>query len=165
MVKLRYRNNINLTDIGEISVEELNSLKDSIQAILQLFQDSGHKCILGIDMLYVYQAGKTLPLDEVKELQDDAVITYYDILPLNNAAKYDRKNGILYFFHVSESEHINHPHIHAKYAENEISIYLRDFHVVGTLKNKSKQKEALSYVKDHLDDILLKWTFYSVRRC
>lgn len=79
------------------------------------------------------------------------------IVTPQNAKEFTRLNGLVYFFHTNENQHEHSPHIHVKYAEDEISIYLKDFCVIGKLKNNKKEKEAIRFVKHNIDKINNEW--------
>lgn len=66
-------------------------------------------------------------------------------------------NGLLFYFHTNESTHKHNPHIHVKYGNEEISIYLNDFRVIGSFKNKKKVAESIKYVNLKIDKIKQTW--------
>lgn len=84
-------------------------------------------------------------------------ILYNNIIPPYGACEYDRKNGIVFYFHTAEAPHRNFPHIHAWYSGENISIYLSDCRTVGHFSNSKKEKMALEYVLEKKDELLQKW--------
>ena len=90
-------------------------------------------------------------------LSDDSTIVYLDIVSPNNSGEFDRENGIIYFFHTSENGHLLYPHIHAQYAGDEICIYLKDYRIIGKFESRTKQKEAIEYVKKHRKAVSREW--------
>lgn len=85
------------------------------------------------------------------------IIKYRNIVTPNGAKFYDYFKGINYFFHSSETQHLNYPHVHAKYNGEVISISLTNFTVVGRFSNKQKMNQAIKYVIKHKEDLMEKW--------
>lgn len=84
-------------------------------------------------------------------------VIYRNILAPYGAHNYDFHEGIRYFFHSSEKCHLKEPHIHAEYDHQEIKISLTDFSVIGRFSKRTKMNVAINYVKEHIDDLLIKW--------
>lgn len=157
MIKLQYMNNICREDIGEMSLNDLIESADIQASILQKFQDFDHKHRFEYRKLHIKRDTDVIPLCENSVLQDGDSIIYCEIVPPNNAYEYDRKDGIVYFFHISEKGHLSYPHIHARYAGDEISIYFSNFRVVGDMKSKTKMKLAIAYVKQNIEALREEW--------
>lgn len=84
-------------------------------------------------------------------------IFYKSIVSPKCAKEYCRLDGLIFFFHTNEDNHKFNPHIHVLYNEEEISIYLKDFDIIGSFKNKKKQKIALQYVMNNSKLMLEEW--------
>lgn len=71
---------------------------------------------------------------------------------------FDKKDGILYFFHIGEHHH-NLMHVHAKYQKYEASIGLKPIKLLrGELIPIKKQREAILYVKHNQKKLIKAWT-------
>ncbi len=84
-------------------------------------------------------------------------ILYNNIIPPYGAYEYDRRDGIVFYFHTAEAPHRNFPHIHAWYSGETISIYLSDYRTVGHFLNRKKEKLAVAYVVEKNEELLQKW--------
>ena len=160
MIQLLYQNNVRRVHICELELCDMpaNVGNDILEYILNIFHT--HNCPDAIDAqkLYIRHAHEEIhPLRSTDVLKDGDVIFYLAIIALSNAYEYGYEDGIHYFFHTSEQGHQNHPHIHARYGEDEISIYFSDFHVVGKMKSPVIQSRAVKYVKKHLADMCEEW--------
>lgn len=70
---------------------------------------------------------------------------------------FDRKDRILYFFHIGEHHH-NLMHVHAKYQKYEASIGLNPVELLkGELIPINKQREAILYVKHNQKKLIKAW--------
>lgn len=155
LVTLRYMDNVNRKTIAEIDISRFESRTAAAEYMLKLLQANGFT--RATDKRKLFMAGSNTTFEDCACSSEGATVYYSAIIALNNAAEYDRENGIVYFFHFSERSHLEMPHIHAKYSGEEISIYFNDFHVDGKLKNMKREKEAISYVKRHVGDLPDKW--------
>lgn len=163
MIQLWYRNNLHKDLVYELELCNMpaNAGNDILKYILDIFHS--HDCPDAIDAqkLYIQHAHEEIhPLRSTDVLKDGDAIFYLAIIALSNAYEYGREDGIRYFFHTSEQGHQNHPHIHARCGEDEISIYFSDFHVIGKMKSPVIQSRAVRYVKNHLSDMCEKWNDY-----
>lgn len=84
-------------------------------------------------------------------------VLYNNVIPPYGAYEYERKDGVVFYFHTAEAPHRNFPHIHAWHSGETISIYLSDYRTVGHFSNRKKEKSAVAYVKENSADILQKW--------
>lgn len=124
---------------------------------MQKFEENGCVRERGRGHLCVKRETEWLPFDVELLRSDNVCVAYVDIIKLDNAYEYCRENGISYFFHLSEASHRPFPHIHARYSGEEISIFLNNLKVEGKFGSKTKQREAVEYVKSHKDDLLQEW--------
>lgn len=158
MLTLRYTNNFCRKIVGEVSIEEFCDCQDVITKILQLYQKAGYSSATDSKRLYISSDNGWIRMTELETIPDNATILYSDLVYPRSAAEWDRKNGIVYFFHISEKGHEKFPHIHARYSGEEISIYFSDFRYLGSMKNRAKLKEAINYVKDNIESLKEEWT-------
>ena len=63
--------------------------------------------------------------------------------------------GVIFMIHTKETGHYR-AHVHAEYSGKTVTIYLDNFDVMGNLGG-SKNKEAVSWVKDHQEKLLTIW--------
>lgn len=157
MVKLFLFNNLRREEVGQVSLQEIRSEKDIPVALMHRFQKLGCVVQPGRGNLCIRQGNELIPFDEKLLLYDDVTVVYLDIIKPDNVLEFDRKNGISYFFHTSEKGHRGFPHIHARYSDEEISIYFKDFDIIGEYKSKTKQKEAVDFVRDHMKELIREW--------
>lgn len=157
MIKLFLFNNLRREEVGQVSLQEIRSEKDIPVALMHRFQELGCVVQPGRGSLCIRQGRELIPFDEKLLLDDDVTVVYLDIIKPDNALEFDRKNGISYFFHTSEKGHRGFPHIHARYSGEEISIYFKDFDIIGEYKSKTKQKEAVGFVRDHKKELIREW--------
>lgn len=129
------------------------------EILLKVYQNRGYLKATDAEKLYARIDEDFISLKKTHDLADASRIIYIDLLGHHNAAEFAREDGISYFFHPSEKPHLNYPHVHAGYGGEEISISLSDFKVIGRFKSRSKQKEAVEYVKDaeHLRKLRAEW--------
>ncbi len=157
---LKYLSNFKRINLGEynltadsITLEILNNhiknidgtLDDNLGlSALRIETENGYKKITQKDIDIAISTGTVLNL------------LYSNVVPPYGAKVVKvLENGVILFFHTNEQHHS--PHIHAKYAEQEISIELTpNARVTGTMK-KSKQKSACNHVKAHLKELLGRW--------
>lgn len=131
---------------------------DFKERIIERFTEQGYDINGKHCRITATAGGETMPLEEVAfEPEMDYVVTLSDFFPMRNSYEHARENGIKYFFHTNEKNHLYFPHIHAKYGEDEISISLVDCKITGKFKNQKKQMEAIKYVAEHLDDMNKVW--------
>jgi len=157
MIKLFLFNNVRREEVGQVPLQELLLEKDIYAALLQKFQELGCVVEAGRGSLRIMQEKELVPFDETLLQDDGTTVVYLDIVKLDNAKEYDRKNGIVYFFHTAEHGHLAYPHIHARHSGDDISIYLKDYHIIGKFKSGTKQKEAVEYVKSNRNQIGAEW--------
>ena len=141
--------------IGAICRNDLVSIQDPIDYILNMVQEYG---IEDGDpqKLFLRIKGELHPFQLNLIESEDISIVYHNIVAPYGAYEYARFNGISFVFHTKESNHRFFPHVHAKYGNDEISIYLHDLRVVGKMSPNIK-RTAVEYVKNHLDDFLKEW--------
>ena len=93
-----------------------------------------------------------LTSDDVKE------IIYAHLVKPDNAYEYAYEDGISYYFHTNEGNHIHYPHIHAKLGRGEeVSIYFKDLRVVGEARNRRKIRQAQEWIAAHMDELMEEW--------
>lgn len=142
--------------MAEIDLSGIN-LSALPNSLLKKYQECGCPKATDKNKLYAVIDEGFVRLGEIQDLGTVSRVVYSDVVAHQNAAEFGRENGIIYFFHTSEKPHKEFPHIHARYAEEEISIYLKDFRVDGHFKSGKKQKEALEYVGKHLQELYDEW--------
>lgn len=147
MTTLVYLSNTCKERVAEVDLSKVAS-SDLIRTILKEYQKNSYLNATNAKKLYVKIGEHLTLLDKLDNLTNADEIVYSDVIAPQNAAEFERKNGIVYFFHSSEKPHLNYPHVHARYGEDTISISLRDFTVIGSFSSKKKQKEAVEYVKN-----------------
>lgn len=85
-------------------------------------------------------------------------IVYSNIVCPSSAQEFDRENGIQYYFHTDERNHLMNPHIHAKTNGDEtMSFALNGTWVAGRFKSPAKMKEAKRYIEQNHDIIKAAW--------
>lgn len=88
----------------------------------------------------------------------DEVVKMCWIIGIGGGGEITRENGIKYFLHPNESNHLYQPHIHASYGGEELKVSLNDRIVLeGKFKNKKKQKEALKTIINNKQEFLSYW--------
>ena len=147
MTTLVYLSNTCKERVAEVDLSKVAS-SDLIRTILKEYQKNSYLNATNAKKLSVKIGEHLTLLDKLDNLTNADEIVYSDVIAPQNAAEFERKNGIVYFFHSSEKPHLNYPHVHARYGEDTISISLRDFTVIGSFSSKKKQKEAVEYVKN-----------------
>lgn len=156
MIKLYLINNVRRVEVGEIDRTELLQSNDVVETLCQRFEKLGIQVDCECGNFYMEHNQEISALD-INTISDAGMVAYVSIASPQNATPYDTYGGIEYFFHTAETGHMCFPHIHAKIDDDEISIYLRDLHVVGKAKNPSKQNKAVKYVKRHRTHIGSEW--------
>lgn len=72
----------------------------------------------------------------------------------------EKIEGIEFIIHSNEKDkHKNNPHVHAKYCNEELFIYIKDGKVLNnnSFKSKKKTKKAIDYVLNHKKELLESW--------
>lgn len=157
MIEYKYLSNLKRLTLGYGTLNELDK-RDILSSILQKYKEAGFKTEGKHVKLYLIVSDEWFDYDESLLLSNDEItILLSDVVPPRGAAYYDEYCGIYYFFHTDERRHKYNPHIHAKYQSQEISIYLKDYRVVGKFNNASKQNQAIKYVKRNRQAILKEW--------
>ncbi len=151
-------NNVHKIKLADIPY----NLNDTAETILPIVVDALNKSNHAFDNakgnLYISK-GNDIFRFEKSIILDESQITvlYSEVVALNNAAFYKEKDGIVFFFHTNEKNHMYQPHVHASYSGKTISISLNDYTITGDFKNPKKTKTAINYVKENIDDLLQAW--------
>ena len=95
----------------------------------------------------------------VKYLGNPEELQLEYVIGLPGGLGIEKTKGINYFLHTKETNHL--PHIHARYQGDEILIYINTLEIKGKFKNKNKDKEALEYVKNNREKLLIKYRDYT----
>lgn len=151
MIKLLYFSNLHKEEIGGLNPENY-----SLDAVFQHFKDYNSQLETNKEKLFIIKDDKLIPYDE-NLISDGVTIVYSNVVAPDNAYEYARDNGIVYFFHTNEANHRFQPHIHARYSGEEIKVHFKNFRVEGKFKNKQKQKEAISYIKENINELIEEW--------
>lgn len=158
MIKLEYVSHVWRETVCEIAVQDILSADNIPEYLLSIYQSKGYSNATDPGRLRIIDVNKQWEhFGNLETLSDNVTVLYSDIVAACSAAEYARENGVIYFFHTSERGHLMYPHIHAKYAGEEISIYFNDYHVVGKMKSKTKQAEIVAYVKKHILQLQDEW--------
>lgn len=83
-------------------------------------------------------------------------LNYINIIAPYGACEYTRIDGMVFFFHTSETPHKNFPHIHIKYSGEEMLIYLESLKAIDKIAN-GKKKRAIEYVTKNKERLLQEW--------
>ena len=158
MIELKYVDNLKRLLICQFNAEEIANNQCNLEDyILHVYQNHGCADASSPEKLYVWREKDGLiPLHDVSAIGSNETIVYSAIVAVENANVFDREDEITYFFHSSESEHVKYPHVHARYGNEEISIYFSNYRIVGTMRS-AKKKKAVAYVKSHIEDLKNAW--------
>lgn len=150
--------------LREIDLETLLPIKDIAEALFQQFEKSGVKAKRDESRLRIKRGKELLPFDvDLITSSEDITVVYLDIISPNNARELGRKDGIVYYIGSNESKHFYEPHIHARIGDMKdknaevIRISMKDFSVEGSFKSCKEKKEAIQFVKEHLEEIRKEW--------
>lgn len=158
MITLKYVNNLNRHIVDKLDIPENLSKEEILVYLLNAYKSAGYEQATDAKKLYVVSTvNELVPLYSVENIEKDATIIYSAVVASNCAAEYARGNGVSYFFHTSEKGHREFPHIHARYADEEICVYFKDYRIVGTMSAKAKQREIIRYVKAHVVELQDEW--------
>ena len=157
MIRLYLFNSVCRKEVGQVSLQDLRAGDNVVAMLIKKFEELGCVIELGRGSLYIAQGNEYVPFEESLLCSDNATVAYVDIIKPDNAKEYDRKDGIKYFFHTAEQGHWYVPHIHAEYSGAELWINLQDFGTLGSLGNRKKEKEAMQFIKDNIEDIRKEW--------
>ena len=152
MIKLIYMSNFIRKHIGTVYPSPEAAYESVLSEILIHFENAGISVDKERKHLYVFSDGvlKTLSA-EVFFLNTDIEVFYLDIIAPQNASSFYESDGIRFFFHTNEGNHLHYPHVHAENSGDEISISLEDFRVEGQFRSRKKQKIAIQFVqKNHV---------------
>lgn len=158
MTELKYLSNVVKKDIGMIPLSEAETYEAALQQILEYYKNAGVNVGEKGKYLYIFANDKFILFSESNWLLSiDNKIIYSDIVALNNAHSFYENDGIRYFFHTNESNHLYNPHVHAENGGDEISINLRNFRIKGKFSNNKKQKIAVRFVRDNRKKFMQAW--------
>ena len=90
-------------------------------------------------------------------IDNTLTVSYHNVVAPHGAKEFDRKDGLVFFFHTAEGSHRQYPHIHVRCSGEEVSIYLLTQKIVGNFSNKRMLKKAVHYVTENLDKLILEW--------
>lgn len=155
---LIYINNVHKIKLADIPYNLNDTAETILPQIVDTLNKSNHVFDNAKGNLYISK-GNDIFLFEKSIILDESQITvlYSEVVALNNAAFYKEKDGIVFFFHTNEKNHMYQPHVHASYSGKTISISLNDYTITGDFKNPKKIKTAINYVKENIDDLLQAW--------
>lgn len=159
MIPLLYWNNIHRELVCEIdsALFVQQSEADLQEALLRTYCTHGYSDADNPEKLYLRKADSEIqPLSQAGMPQEGDAIVYQSVIAPSNAYEYARENGVVYFFHTAERGHRDYPHVHAKYGDEEISVYFSDFHIVGKMKHPVRKK-ALRYIKGNVEKLTEEW--------
>lgn len=155
---IKYISNFCRDSLGEIKYDP-GLLDDFWSSVLNLLDEKGHPYNGDKGCFYCKdEIGTIKSVDKNKLLSDNAVeLIYSEVVAPNCAYRYGEQEGVIFFFHTEENNHLFFPHIHASYSGKEIQIALDSGSIIGSLGNRKKEKAALKYVADNKDKMLLEW--------
>lgn len=156
MLKLFYYNNVSKSFVDSIDFSSIQ-IKDLETSIFQIYKEHGYKVECNTEHLWILVNGKLIPFEKESLNDENLSVIYSAVIPPNNAKEFSRLNGIIYYINPKEKPHLHFPHVHAKDNEETISISLRNYSVTGSFKSRSKQKEAVTYVKINKRKLLKEW--------
>jgi hypothetical protein len=154
---VKFVSNVRRETVGCIEYESGSLGGDILKSIYNCLEEAKHP-VMSHGSLYINVDGEwtVLTADTVLPYADTEIL-YSEVIALSNAAEYDRVNGVVFFFHTNEGNHLYSPHIHAKYGEHEMKIHLISFTCIGDLENKQKTKFAVCYAKKNQSALLSEW--------
>ena len=156
-IKIIYMNNVYKETLGIIEYNPSYNNKFWI-SFFEILKNCNHKFNELNGRLYLIsnqgitsiEKGETIPFDA-------SLIVYSEVTALNNAYRYDEKDGIIFYFHTDENNHLFFPHIHASYSGKEMLISLDSLETTGSLYNRKKEKIAIKYVSQNKSELLEFW--------
>ena len=156
-VILMYVDSLHKQKVAELELSQLNGADNLKVELIEVFKQAGLVNAIDPVHLRVCVNNKLVPLTDALLLKGNETIIYSDIVAPQGAYACGQEDGINFFFHTSENDHLANPHIHARYAGEKISIYFSNFKVIGEFKSKKKQKQAVAYVQANLDKLQKQW--------
>lgn len=88
----------------------------------------------------------------------------YDVFSLVEIrGRVGRMNGLIFEIRTKEGKH-KRPHLHAKYAEHEISISIQDEVILEGNLPKKQSRLAIEWVRIHKDKLLGDWHNIAINR-
>jgi len=156
--KIIFVNNVVRKDVGMIDYTFSSTGKDLILDIEQVLDHAGHPFNTEKGKIYLKREDKLILLDKNTVFNSENLsIIYSEVISIQNAVRYDEIDGVVLFFKTEEHTHLYFPHIHARYAGEEISISLIDYQVIGHFKTHKKVKSAVEYVQKNIDGLYREW--------
>lgn len=156
-------NNVKKVKLAAVSYNLNDTAETIFPQIIDTLNNSSHTFDDNKGRLYILKSNGIFPFNESVILDEKQInVIYSEIVALNNAAFYEENDGIVFFFHTNEKNHMYQPHVHASYDGKTISISLKDYTITGDLKNHKKNKSAINFVKNNADDLLRFWQKWSV---
>lgn len=143
----------------EIELDEAATLNDITEQLDEAFLSCGYSMI-GTRTVHVRLKNKEIvDLGQVDLTSDDIEeIVYARLVKPDNTYEYAYEDGISYYFHTNEGNHMHYPHIHVRLGEGEeVSIYFKDMRVVGEAKNHRGVRQAQKWVAAHMDELIKVW--------
>lgn len=151
---VRYFDNFRRTSF-DVILDENISTEDLIKMLDKEVTKRGYAIVdsRSISIMGLQEISEDKPLSGNQPVS----IVYTNVVCPNNAYRFDYVNGIEYFFHTEERNHIMSPHIHAKTSGDEIRFTLSGEILDGSFKSPSKAKEAKKYVKTNSSLLKAAW--------
>ncbi len=163
-LRLRYLSNFSKINLGEYIFENQKIIVDNLHEFVFSIVEN-NQGLIGVSF-----ASPRILVDKENDLRelngndiDEAIssentldLVVSNVIAPEGAQLVARlSGGVDLIFHKNEKNHS--PHIHAKYAEEKVSIGLtKPFKIKGKMK-RQKLEIALEYVRENLDDLLSKW--------
>ena len=161
---LIYMNNVHKIKLADIPYNLNDTAETILPQIVDTLNKSNHAFDNSKGRLYISKSNDIFPFEKSIILDETQItVLYSEVAALNNAVNYDEVDGITFFFHTNEKNHMYQPHIHASYSGKTISISLKDYTIMGNFKNPKKIKTAINYVKENIDDLLQAWEKWTIK--
>ncbi len=156
-INIIYINNVCKKNLGIIEYRQ--SFNDEFwSSFFNVLEDCGHNFNESYGRLYFISSQGIIPIEKGKEISRDiSSVIYSEVTAINNAYRYDEKDGVIFYFHTDENNHLFFPHIHVSYSGKDMLISLESLETTGSLNNRSKNKLAIKYVSQNKAKLLKEW--------
>ncbi len=156
-IKIIYMNNVCRKTLGIIKYHKLSN-DNFWNSLFKLLEYYDHQFNKLYGQLYSISSKGMFPIEKGEEISSDVYsVMYSEVKSPNNAYRYAEKDGVTFYFHTNENNHMFFPHIHASYSGKEIFISLKTLETTGSLNNRKKEKIAKKYVSQNKVKLLDEW--------
>jgi len=155
-MKFKFISNVKRTSFEESRIDITKDQESLKKHILDLYSKHGFPAT-DTQKLHVFNNNQEIPFEFAVEPNFDGEIVYLDIIAIENAGHIYSEDGLVIDLFTKEQCHLNSPHVHVSYNNEEMVIDLDGSIRNGNITNRKKKQQAKEYVLKHKTEIKRAW--------